>query len=195
MTDKPREKKSKSCWVLDGRYFFQLESDKEINVFGSDDKRRPFDALWQKSCRHWCRVGVITAIEPRWLLFWSCGLIWYDMPMSLAWFMLEDPSITKSFHQKNLPWPSSSHHWIHQVADYLTSSHTDRAAPVCMQLLFNHRTRQDCPRDGELGCCHSTGYKDFSLFGGPWPLLHFGWVTKQLYNGSRQYDLILRPSC
>ena len=124
MTDKPREKKSKSCWVLDGRYFFQLESDKEINVFGSDDKRRPFDALWQKSCRHWCRVGIITAIEPRWLLFWSCGLIWYDMPMSLAWFMLEDPSITKSFHQKNLPWPSSSHHWIHQVADYLTSSHT-----------------------------------------------------------------------
>ena len=108
--------------------------------------------------------------------------------MSLAWFMLEDPSITKSFHQKNLPWPSSSHHWIHQVADYLTSSHTDDgAAPVCMQLLFNHRTRQDCPRDGELGCCHSTGYKDFSLFGGPWPLLHFGWVTKQLYNGSRPY--------
>ena len=155
--------------------FFQLESDKEINVFGSDDKRRPFDALWQKSCRHWCRVGVITAIEPRWLLFWSCGLIWYDMPLSLAWFMLEDPSITKSFHQKNLPWPSSSHHWIHQVADYLTSSHTDGAAPVCMQLLFNHRTRQDCPRDGELGCCHSTGYKDFSLFGGPWPLLHFRW--------------------
>ena len=95
--------------------------------------------------------------------------------MSLAWFMLEDPSITKSFHQKNLPWPSSSHHWIHQVADYLTSSHTDGAAPVCMQLLFNHRTRQDCPRDGELGCCHSTCYKDFSLFGGPWPLLHFRW--------------------
>ena len=112
-------------------------------------------------------VGVITAIEPRWLLFWSCGLIWYDMPMSLAWFMLEDPSITKSFHQKNLPWPSSSHHWIHQVADYLTSSHTDGAATVCMQLLFNHRTRQDCPRDGELGCCHSTGYKDFFIIWRP----------------------------